>query len=142
MSTNRNLAVLAAALATALGGCDNKCPTDLAKVTTPPACATLKADADVTVVIPVCTRCDQATPECAVVPPQGDAVFQLDTTVQVCTARTDCPLDCPLVQPTATCRFRTPAASGPYTLRIFQPTGVPTVDIDVTVDPAGPTSCG
>jgi hypothetical protein len=77
-----------------------------------------------------------------VVPPQGDNVFQLDTTVQICDPRNDCPLDCPLVQPTAVCRFRTPAASGPYVLTIFQPAGTPDVNINVNVENVGATTCG
>lgn len=111
---------LAAAAAFSLGlaapfaftGCNDKCPSEVAKVNTPPTCPLLAANADVTVTLPLCTSCNQTAPECTVVPPTslpGDVAFQLDAVVQACTSSSSCPLGCDNPAPTVTCRFHSPS---------------------------------
>lgn len=145
MTTARRLAaLLAAALPLALVGCGaDTCPTEVAKVSAAPAAGacTLRADAEVTVNLELCTRCNQSIPECVVVPPTGgDNDFQLDTIAQACTGDSSCGTDCPLVPPVVSCRFRTPPVSGPYDFVIVD-ASANFLTIPFTVSVGGGTSC-
>lgn len=146
MTNARRLAVLlAAALPLALAGCGgtDTCPTEVAKVSAAPApnSCTLLADAVVTVNLELCTRCNQTTPVCEVVPPSGDSAFQLDTTAQACTDSSSCGFDCPSVPPVVSCRFRTPAASGSYDFVIVDANAT-VQTIPFTIGSTGTTTCG
>lgn len=139
------LALTATAVAVVLVGCgsdDKSCSTTSAAVAPSGQCTTLRANSDVTVRLrppaagSACQSCRQTNPTCDFDP----ATNHLDTIYRECTEDADCGSGCLPTQPTFSCSFRTPAASG---ISLFYNTAGGSISepVEVNLTPDGDTLC-
>ncbi|MFT3915292.1 MAG: hypothetical protein QM704_14585 [Anaeromyxobacteraceae bacterium] len=138
--TPSKLAVVLAAAAAALtlAACGDKCPTESPNIDKVPSC-TYPPGATASVTIRVCEKCNQSATTCQV-DIQGNTI-QLDPMSEACSDASSCSGASCNINPNITCSFQVPAATGTYTLLVYDPGTASTKQGTLTVQQDAVASC-
>ncbi len=137
------IAAAAAAAAVALAGCGagSDCQKLTPQLENVPACANPVAPSTtVSYQLGICPTCTQTEPSCVAVYDNlaSDRVIQLEPFVAMCEPDNTCPPKPPCN--ILGCTFQSPAAPGPYTLRVFD-ANLAQHDVPFTVADGGSATC-